>query len=293
MERIKDYNKLKDECVEWLRKWFDENGKGCNAVIGISGGKDSTIVAKLCVEALGKDRVIGVLMPNGVQKDINDSIDICKLFDIKYYIIDIENAYNSIIKQVGDFIKFKTTTKLSEPSLQTKQNLPPRLRMSTLYAVSQSFNGRVVGTSNASENYIGYCTRYGDNAADVEPIANLTVTEVKKLGHALDIPYKYVEKTPADGLPESCSDEEKFGFSYTMLDDFICGNYENVPTDIQAKINGMHMRNLFKINRVMIDTFMPDDIFEWQYGSLNSYQEFIDDIEVHDWLNDNQENGGF
>ena len=84
MERIKDYLKLKDECVEWLRKWFDENGKGCNAVIGISGGKDSTIVAKLCVEALGKDRVIGVLMPNGVQKDINDSIDICKLFDIKY-----------------------------------------------------------------------------------------------------------------------------------------------------------------------------------------------------------------
>lgn len=257
MERIKDYNKLKDECVEWLRKWFDENGKGCNAVIGISGGKDSTIVAKLCVEALGKDRVIGVLMPNGVQKDINDSIDICKLFDIKYYIIDIENAYNSIIKQVGDFIKFKTTTKLSEPSLQTKQNLPPRLRMSTLYAVSQSFNGRVVGTSNASENYIGYCTRYGDNAADVEPISFLTVTEVKKLGHALGIPSQFVEKTPADGLPESCPDDEKFekmGFNYNLLDKYITeGTTGNSNSD--EVIKTLHEKNLFKMNMGVI--FFP------------------------------------
>lgn len=291
MERIKNYTKLKYECIQWLRKWFEENGKGCNAVIGISGGKDSTVVAKLCVEALGKDRVIGVLMPNGEQKDIDDSINICKLFDIKYYIIDIEAAYNSLIKQVGDFVHF--VDKSGEVSLQTKQNLPPRLRMSTLYAVSQSFNGRVVGTSNASENYIGYCTAWGDQVSDVEPIANLTVTEVKKLGHALGIPSQFVEKTPADGLPESCPDEEKFGFSYATLDDFICDNVENIPDDVKEKINGMHTRNLFKINRVMIDTFMPEDVFEWQFGPLDSYQDFLDEIEAHDWLNDSQENGGF
>ena len=131
-----DVEKVTKDCILWIKDWFEKNGSGCNAVIGISGGKDSTIVAKLCVEALGADRVIGVAMPNGIQKDISDSQRVCEFLCIKNYTINIEGAVNSTLNQMKE-----CGIEISE---QTRTNLPARIRMSTLYAVSQSNNGRLV-----------------------------------------------------------------------------------------------------------------------------------------------------
>ena len=267
-ERIKDYKKLKDECINWIRNWFEKNGKGCNAVIGISGGKDSTIVAKLCVEALGADRVIGVSLPGEGQNN-EDAIEVAEALGIELRTIHL-----------GDLLKETMGVAWFEPTPNAELNLPARFRMMILYYVAQSLNGRVVGTCNASENYIGYFTKWGDGASDCEPIGNLTVHEVKRLGYELQIPRHLVDKTPDDGLPNSKPDEEKFGFSYEMIDRYICEDFENVPELIQKKIEKMHEGSLFKTNvTMMIDSFMPDDIFEFEYGSLDSYQEFIDDID--------------
>ena len=156
--------KIKNECVQWIRDFFEENGKGCNAVVGISGGKDSSIVAALCVEALGKDRVIGVLMPNGEQADIDKAQLLVDTLGIKHYIINIKDAYEGVIRQLP-----------FEPTAQTVQNLPPRIRMATLYAVSQSHNGRVANTCNLSEDWVGYSTRYGDRVCDFRPCSLVPV----------------------------------------------------------------------------------------------------------------------
>lgn len=243
-----DAKVTKDRIVNWIRNWFEWNGPDCNAVIGISGGKDSTIVAALCVEALGKDRVIGVLMPNGVQKDITDSSKVCEILGIKSHVVNIGPAIEALKNQIG--------FGLSE---QAETNLPARIRMSTLYAVSQSNNGRVVGTCNASENYIGYFTRYGDGASDVEPIGNLTVDEVIQIGDYLGLPYELVHKRPDDGLPNSSPDEEKVGFTYSELDKYIRDGVEpegvctNNP-DLKKidKIKSMHEKSLFKFKPVQM-----------------------------------------
>ena len=163
-----DAKKVKDACVQWIRDWFEENGPGCNAVIGISGGKDSSVVAGLCVEALGVDRVIGVTMPNGVQPDIDDSIRLINHLGIKRYDVNIGAAYDALMAEVE--------LKLGhEASAQTRINMAPRLRMTALYAVSQSNNGRVANTCNLSEDWVGYSTRYGDAAGDFSPLGGLTV----------------------------------------------------------------------------------------------------------------------
>ena len=246
MERIKDYKRLKDECINWIRKWFDENGKGCNAIIGISGGKDSMIVGKLCVEALGADRVIGVMMPNGVQKDISDSIKVCEILGIKNYTVNIENSVNSILKQMEE-----SGIEITE---QTKTNLPARIRMSTLYAISQSNNGRVSNNCNRSENYISYETKFGDGAGDFAPIANLTVKELLEIGDCLGLPYDLVHKTPIDGLntnPDGSyvTDEQGLGFSYEELDNYLLYGIRPLP-NILEKIEKMHERGIAK-NRML------------------------------------------
>ena len=184
-----DVAKVKDACVAWIREFFRENGPGCNAVIGISGGKDSSVAAALCVEALGKDRVIGVLMPMGIQPDIDAAYQLVNHLGIRHYEINIAEA----MKGITGAMPLELTT-------QAKTNLPPRLRMATVYAVSQSLNGRVVNTCNLSEDWVGYSTRYGDAAGDFSPLCNLTVTEVKAIGHLLGLPAELVEKTPIDGL---------------------------------------------------------------------------------------------
>lgn len=239
---------LKNRIVEWIKEWFESNGQGCNAVIGISGGKDSSIVAALCVEALGKDRVIGVLMPNGEQADINDAIQLVEHLGIKYYVINIKDAVDGVVREM--------TACGIDISEQTRINLPPRIRMSTLYAVSQSHNGRVANTCNLSEDWIGYSTRYGDSAGDFSPLCNVTVTEAKAIGEALGLPHNLVHKTPSDGL-SGMSDEEKIGFTYDALDKYIrTGVCEDADT--KAKIDRLNRINRFKLEPMPGFIYQPD-----------------------------------
>ena len=240
-----DARQVKNDCVEWIRTFFEENGKGCNAVIGISGGKDSSIAAALCVEALGKDRVIGVLMPQGEQHDIDMAYLLVNHLGIKQYVVNIKDAVDSLLNALPDTLAVST---------QAKTNLPPRIRMSTLYAVSQSVNGRVVNTCNLSEDWVGYSTRYGDAAGDFSPLANLTVTEVKQIGHLLGLPSVLVEKTPIDGLCGK-TDEENLGFTYAELDVYIrTGVMEDAAK--KALIDKKHAANLFKLQ--LMPTFKPN-----------------------------------
>ena len=236
-----DALKVKNECVAWIRDFFEKNGKGCNAVVGISGGKDSTIVAALCVEALGKDRVIGVLMPCGVQHDIDCSYAVVKHLGIKSYEVNIKAALEALKAAIPEELQLST---------QSIVNLPPRIRMSTLYAVSQSVNGRVANTCNLSEDWVGYSTRYGDSVGDFSPLSLLTVDEVKKIGLLLDLPEFLVNKIPIDGLCGK-SDEENLGFTYSELDRYI----RTGEIDDQAKkerIDYLHRINQFKLQLMPI-----------------------------------------
>ena len=240
-----DALKVKDQCVNWIREFFDENGKGCNAVIGISGGKDSSVAAALCVEALGKERVIGVLMPKGEQHDIDMAYLLCDHLGIKRIEINIEDTFNSLMTQVASKI---------EVSEQTKINISPRIRMTALYAVSQSLNGRVVNTCNLSEDWVGYSTRYGDAAGDFSPMCNLTVTEVKQIGRVLGLPDVLVDKVPIDGLCGK-TDEENLGFTYAELDVYIRTGKINDKLKKEI-IDKKHKANLFKLK--LMPSFKPE-----------------------------------
>lgn len=242
----KDYQKIKDQCVKWIRDFFEENGKGCNAIVGISGGKDSSVVAALCVEALGKERVIGILMPNGVQADIDASRILLKHLDICNITIDIGDSFNSLT----DNLEMHLPVAVSE---QTMINLPARLRMAVLYAVAQSMNGRVANTSNLSEETVGYSTRYGDSVGDFSPLLNLTVTDVKAIGRELGLPDQLVDKVPSDGLC-GITDEEKLGFTYDQLDCWIRTGYTD-DEKIDAEIEHLERKNRFK--RYLMPAFYP------------------------------------
>lgn len=237
--------KVKNECVQWIRDFFEANGKGCNAVVGISGGKDSSVAAALCVEALGKDRVIGVLMPKGEQPDIDAAYLLVNHLDIKHYEINIKEAFDSIVKAMP-----------FEPGTQSVTNLPPRIRMTVLYAVSQSLNGRVVNTCNLSEDYVGYSTRYGDAAGDFSPLSHLTVQEIKAIGRVLGLPDSLVEKVPIDGLCGK-TDEENLGFTYAELDRYIRTGEIDDP-DKKEIIDRKHKANLFKLQ--LMPSFEPSSL---------------------------------
>ncbi len=316
-----EYSEIKDRCVSWIRDWFDRNGKDCCAVLGMSGGKDSTVAAALCAGALGRDRVVGVAMPAEGQS-LNDADEICRWLGIRYLCVPIGGIINSfstlascrisapgaeyirtnapiadILQSAGtDDIRanapiaetlqsaetqgpelsgcrpsvmgalsqkiFAPGTEGLHPeqteavtlSKQAEQNIPPRVRMTVLYAVSQSLNGRVVNTCNLSEDWVGYATRWGDSVGDFSPLGGLVVQEIRGIGHALGIPSKWVDKTPDDGLPHSCSDEQKFGFTYEVLDRYIrTGECDDEA--VKEKIDGMHRRNLFKLS--MPESFNP------------------------------------
>ncbi|MBR5923776.1 MAG: NAD(+) synthase [Clostridia bacterium] len=240
-----DEKKVKDECVAWIRGFFEKNGPGCNAVIGISGGKDSSVVAALCVEALGRDRVIGVLMPNGEQADIDMAKMLVEHLKIRHYTVNIKDAVDGITKNIP--------FDLSE---QSKNNLPARIRMSTLYAVSQSNNGRVANTCNLSEDWVGYSTRYGDSVGDFSPCSNLTVQEVKAIGRLLGLPAALVDKVPIDGLCGK-TDEENLGFTYAELDRYIREGKIDDPAK-KEKIDRLHKMNAFKLQ--LMPAFIPSFI---------------------------------
>ena len=240
MDYMFDAKNTKDKIVLWIKEWFDENGDGCKAVIGISGGKDSSVVAGLCVEALGKDNVLGVFMPNGIQEDIKDACDLSTFLGIKTMEVNIADAVISLAQRIN----FGGLA-LSE---QATINLPPRIRMSTLYAISQSVNGRVACTDNLSESYIGYSTRWGDNVGDFCPLANLTSDEVIAVGDELGLPYELTHKTPSDGLCGK-TDEDNFGFTYEVLNKYIrAGVCED--EEAKEKIDTLHNKNAFKLKPI-------------------------------------------
>ena len=237
-----DAIKTKDAVVRWIRDFFEENGKGCNAIVGISGGKDSSIVAALCVEALGQERVIGVLMPCGQQHDIDMAYLLVHHLGIRHYEINVEDAVNGVMQHLP-----------FEISSQTRTNIPPRIRMTTLYAVAQSHNGRVANTCNLSEDWVGYSTRYGDAAGDFSPCSHLTVTEMKEIGRVLGLPDVLVDKTPIDGLCGK-TDEENLGFTYAELDRYIrTGEMEEGPK--KERIDRLHVLNQFKLK--LMPSFDP------------------------------------
>lgn len=240
-----DALKIKNECVEWIRNFFENNGPDCNAVIGISGGKDSSVAAALCVEALGKDRVIGVLMPKGEQADIDCSLKLVNHLGIKYFTVNIGETVEALKSALP---------KNMEITPQTVTNIPPRVRMTVLYAISQSNNGRVVNTCNLSEDWVGYSTRYGDSVGDFSPLSNLTVAEVKEIGHILGLPEDLVEKVPIDGLCGK-TDEENLGFTYAVLDKYIRTGVCEDP-EIKELIDRKHKANLFKLQ--LMPTFKPE-----------------------------------
>lgn len=235
--------KVKNDCVEWIREFFKENGPDCNAVIGISGGKDSSVAAALCVEALGKGRVIGVLMPCGVQHDIDMAELLVKHLGIRHFVVNIKDAVEGL--------KSSIPFELSE---QSRINISPRIRMATVYAVAQSYNGRVVNTCNMSEDWVGYSTRYGDAAGDFSPLCNLTVQEVKAIGRVLGLPDVLVDKVPIDGLCGK-TDEENLGFTYAELDRYIRTGEIDDP-EKKAVIDDKHRKNLFKLQ--LMPGFKPE-----------------------------------
>ena len=241
--------KVKNDIVKWIQEWFEENGRGCKAVVGLSGGKDSSVVAALCVEALGRDNVFGVLMPNGEQFDIDVSHKLVEHLGIESAVINIKDSYEGV---VGEMMK-----RFGKFEGQAKVNLPPRLRMSVLYAVSQTVNGRVANTCNLSEDWVGYSTRYGDCAGDFSPLSNLTVQEVKAVGRTLGLPAMFVDKVPIDGLCGR-TDEDNLGFTYAVLDRYI---REGICEDqqIREKIDRMHRMNLFKLQLMPSFPYEPEE----------------------------------
>ena len=263
-------------CIKWIRDWFNENGRYHNAVIGISGGKDSTVVAALCVEALGENRVYGVLMPDGYDnnEDIITARSVVSFLGIHSVEIDIHDTIRAVDQSIKNIYLSK----------QAMINLPPRIRMATLYAVSQSVNGRVANTCNLSEDWIGYSTRYGDSVGDFSPLSRLTVDEVKQIGIYLGLPAEFVNKTPSDGLCGK-TDEDNFGFTYAVLDKYIrTGEIEDI--DVKYKIDTMHATNQFKL--LPMPCF-EEPVIDKPPENMVSYELCIDASNIMDSMKKNVE----
>ena len=228
---------VRDEIIQWIRGYFDKNGGDCRAVVGISGGKDSSITAALCAHALGNDRVYGVLMPQGEQWDMDVSRALVDFLGINHRIINIKKGVETLFDVIGE--SGLTINRVA------RVNTPARLRMTVLYAVSAIVNGRVANTCNLSEDWIGYSTKFGDSAGDFSPLSRLTVTEVKAVGRELGLPSQFIDKVPEDGL-SGLSDEENIGFSYDVLDRYI---REGICEDnaIKEKIDRLHKAGLHKL----------------------------------------------
>ena len=242
-----DAVKATNATVEWIRSWFEKNGPGCNAIIGISGGKDSSVAAALCCEALGSDHVIGVLMPNGDQSDIDMAELLVSHLGIEHFVVNIKGAFDSLCEEISG-----AGIEISRDSVI---NLPPRLRMSTLYAVGQSRNGRVVNTCNLSEDWVGYSTRYGDSVGDFSPMSSFTTAEIRAIGRVLGLPEVLIEKVPTDGL-SGLTDEDKLGFTYEVLDRYIrTGEIDDQAT--KERIDSLHEKNLFKLR--FMDCFVYEE----------------------------------
>ena len=248
-----------------MKAWVElTNAK--NFVVGISGGKDSTVVAMLLCAIFGKERVYGVMMPQGEQSDIQDSIDVSNILGIHPITIDVGESVASITAQIW----YHRSDSGIYPTKDMEINLPARIRMSTLHAIGQCVDGRVINTSNLSEGMVGYATQFGDNAGSYGPLQGLTVTEVKELGkYLIDVlgidesrPYaknmliNLIDKTPEDGL-QAQSDEQRLGFSYADLDKFIRLNEGS--DEFKEMIRKKYKQNKFKSEIVQ----MPQPDFSY------------------------------
>lgn len=249
-----------NQIIAFIKQYTEEtNAKGY--VLGISGGKDSTVVAKLLVDAVGADNVVGVMMPNGVQRDIDDSQRVCFTLNIDWKFVNIGDSYQYLKKSICQRTPGEVNTEKQVFPLTGKalSNVPPKLRMTTLYVLAQSLGYRVAGTGNKSEAFVGWCTKWGDMACDINPIAHLTCTEVVELGDYLGLPEELVHKHPADGLTGK-SDEDNFGFTYAELDEFIA-KYEAGPislenlTEVEQKILDMHKSAYHKDHVITINNY--------------------------------------
>ncbi len=245
-----DAEKVTENLVNWVKTYFEENASpDTKAVIGISGGKDSSVAAAVCVKALGKDRVIGVLMPQGEQSDISCSHLLVNTLGIKSYTINIGEIVSTFMNEFS---------KSLEPTSQATINTPPRIRMTTLYAVAASVGGRVVNTCNLSEDWVGYSTKFGDSAGDFSVLADLTVTEVLQVGDLLGLPTELVHKVPSDGLCGK-TDEDNLGFKYAELDRYIRGltDLSDKP-ELKEKIDRLHRNNLHKLRLMPKFEYAPE-----------------------------------
>lgn len=251
---------MKESIIQWIKDWFDTQSNNAEGiVIGISGGKDSTVVAKLCVEAIGKERVFGVLMPNGEQKDIADSKRVCDLLGIRYIVVNISDIYYDFIRNISsEEITLNTEDRnvvfLSD---EAKVNICPRIRMTTLYAIAQTKNYRVAGTGNATERVLGYFTKWGDGACDFNPLGFLTCTEVIRLGLDLGLPEDLINKAPSDGLTGK-TDEEQFGYSYKEIDEVLLEKVDN--GEIYEFIQKLYDKNEHKIQPIKM--YETDEIYQ-------------------------------
>ena len=251
---------MKESIIQWIKDWFDTQSNGAEGiVIGISGGKDSTVVAKLCVEAIGKERVFGVLMPNGKQKDIADSQRVCDLLGIRYIVVNISDMYYDFIRNISSEEITLSTEDHNVVFLsdETKVNICPRIRMTTLYAIAQTKNYRVAGTGNATERVLGYFTKWGDGACDFNPLGFLTCTEVIRLGLDLDLPEELINKAPSDGLTGK-TDEEQFGYSYKEIDEVLLEKVDN--GEIYEFIQKSYDKNEHKIQPIKM--YETDEIHQ-------------------------------
>lgn len=239
--------------VNWTKTILEKNHQ-TKVVVGISSGKDSSVVAAICAKAIGPENVIGVMMPNGEQKDIADSQKLINFLGIKSTTVNIGNTFNDLCNAMNLGV---------ELSYDTKTNLPARLRMSTLYAVAQTVGGFVANTCNLSEDYApgGYATLFGDNAGSFAPIQDMTVTEVIELGEDLGLPYNLLHKTPIDGL-QPLSDEEKIAkqtgienWTYARFDKLIRGEkHDFTPEEVEILRKGAQAGK-FKRDIVQIPKF--------------------------------------
>ena len=242
----KKLQSITSELIDWIRKMMQATG-GSRAVLGISGGKDSSVAAALCKEAVGGENVLGVLMPNGIQADIGYAYEIVKYLRIP----NIQVPITSIVELFHQTISTVDTSVIPNLSTQTILNLPPRVRMTLLYGLAQSMDScRIINTSNLSEDWIGYATVYGDTAGAFSPLGALTTDEVVQIGRYLEIPEKFIIKPPADGLTGK-TDEAYLGFTYDVLNRYIReGEIEDTAT--KEHIDVMHQRSRFKFEPIPV-----------------------------------------
>ena len=245
---------MKERIIKYIQNYFSKNQLG-GVVVGISGGKDSAVVAGLFTEALGKENVVGIAMPcQSIQKDMEDAKIISDYFGFKLLNIDLEDTYHTFLKQINKLGNFE-----EKDLLNSNINLKPRLRMATLYymaallSATNKKNYIVAGTGNKCEIYVGYYTKGGDGTSDINVLANLTVSEVIKLGEELQVPKEILYKTPSDGL-SGISDEEKLGVSYQEIETYL--KKEPLREEISNKIAALHKKNLHKLK---IETYNPSE----------------------------------